>query len=488
MPSSAGSVAGRSRRWWAPRLSSRARHAGGDQPGERERVVDAAARARRRSRSRPACAPERRARRAGGRRARDRLGRRAGRRRRRRLGAAAASAARRPNTKHSRQRVRRQPVGAVQPGARALADRVQAGQRRARRRGRWPRRPSCSGRRARRARSSRRGSMPDLAQRGDDVREARQVDRRACRADRARAAAVAARAWTASATSSRGASSSTKRSPSRVEERRALAAHRLGDQEAVAPGRRRRSAVGWNCMNSRSASVGAGGLGQRAARRPWRRAGSWCAPRARPCRRWRGSWRARAPAARAPSRAGATRPTQRPSLAPERGGGARLEHVDRARRSAAERRQLARDAAPGGGAAGVHDAPRASGRPRGRARARRGGRRRSARRAPRGRARAPGDSAQSTRPRSRAAAPRPARRCPRGGSSGRVVGGERGGDAALGPVAGGLGERRARHERHARALARGHERGVEPGRAGARPRRRRPAAASVTARPRPAVP
>ena len=38
----------------------------------------------------------------------------------------------------------------------------------------------------------------------------------------------------ASATSSRGASSSTNRSPSGVEQRRALAAHGLGDEEAVA--------------------------------------------------------------------------------------------------------------------------------------------------------------------------------------------------------------------------------------------------------------
>ena len=46
----------------------------------------------------------------------------------------------------------------------------------------------------------------------------------------------------ARATASRGASSSTKRSPSRVVQRRALAADRLGDQEALAAraGRRRR--------------------------------------------------------------------------------------------------------------------------------------------------------------------------------------------------------------------------------------------------------
>ena len=42
--------------------------------------------------------------------------------------------------------------------------------------------------------------------------------------------------WTARATSSRGASSSTKRSPAGVEQPRALAADRLGDQEAVGAG------------------------------------------------------------------------------------------------------------------------------------------------------------------------------------------------------------------------------------------------------------
>src|SRR5215210_1242705 len=50
---------------------------------------------------------------------------------------------------------------------------------------------------------------------------------------------------------------------------------------------------------------------------------------------------------------------------------------------------------------------------------------------------------------------------------GRVVGRERGGDPALGPVARRGGERRARYERHARAAACGAQGGVEAG--GARP-------------------
>jgi hypothetical protein len=53
-------------------------------------------------------------------------------------------------------------------------------------------------------------------------------------------------------TSSRGASSSTKRSPSR-RAAGALAADRLGHQEALAPATPI-TAVGWNCISSRSAS------------------------------------------------------------------------------------------------------------------------------------------------------------------------------------------------------------------------------------------
>ena len=50
---------------------------------------------------------------------------------------------------------------------------------------------------------------------------------------------------------------------------------------------------------------------------------------------------------------------------------------------------------------------------------------------------------------------------------GRVAVCKRGGDPALRPVARGLGERGAAHERDARALRRGHERGVQAGGAGA---------------------
>src|SRR5207248_3414804 len=46
---------------------------------------------------------------------------------------------------------------------------------------------------------------------------------------------------------------------------------------------------------------------------------------------------------------------------------------------------------------------------------------------------------------------------------GRVVGRQRGGHPSLRPVAGRLGEWRARHERHLRPLARGYQRRVEAG-------------------------
>ena len=60
---------------------------------------------------------------------------------------------------------------------------------------------------------------------------------------------------------------------------------------------------------------------------------------------------------------------------------------------------------------------------------------------------------------------------------GRVVGGQRGRDAALGPVGGGLGQRRAAHERHARALL-GDADSARTGRPRRRPPRPRPRSAA----------
>ena len=111
----------------APRLSSRSSAQRGDQPGERMRVVAQRARALRRRASSPACAPQRLAR---GLRGRLRAARPSGAS----AGADAAGAARRGRPARRAcpdealaQRVGRQAVGAVQAGARGLADGVEAG-------------------------------------------------------------------------------------------------------------------------------------------------------------------------------------------------------------------------------------------------------------------------------------------------------------------------------------------------------------------------
>ena len=127
--SSAGSVSGWSVRWWAPRLSSRARprRRSGAPAGTGRRAARAGRPA---SRRRPAwrqsaarvASPAGRAAPGSG------AGRGAGGRRARR---SAASAARRAEHEALGERVRGQPVGAVQAGARALAHRVEPGQRRA---------------------------------------------------------------------------------------------------------------------------------------------------------------------------------------------------------------------------------------------------------------------------------------------------------------------------------------------------------------------
>ena len=93
-----------------------------------------------------------------------------------------------------------------------------------------------------------------LLQRGDDGREQSRVDVAHVEVDGFAARQVSCRKI-ARATSSRGASSSTNRSPVGVEQARPLATDRLGHQQtagAVAPPT---SAVGWNCIISRSASA-----------------------------------------------------------------------------------------------------------------------------------------------------------------------------------------------------------------------------------------
>ena len=132
-----------------------------------------------------------------------------------------------------------------------------------------------------------------------------------------------------------------------------------------------------------------------------------------------------------------------------------------------DRRQLARDAAAGGAAARVNHAPhRVPALEAERERAVAVGVEPDAR-ATRGRARAPGASRHRTRAALSRDVPRPAFERVGQVAVGRVVRGDRGGDAALCPVARRLRQRRARHEHDARALARGRERGVEAGGAGA---------------------
>ena len=105
-------------------------------------------------------------------------------------------------------------------------------------------------------------------------------------------------------------------------------------------------------------------------------------------------------------------------------------------------------------------------RPRGRARGCRGGRRRSARRAPRAcgpRGRVVDEDLGGRAPGQAAAGLLGVGEVVRRG----VVDGERRGDAALRPVAGGLGQRRRGDERDGRALARRAQGGEEAGGAGA---------------------
>ncbi len=95
-----------------------------------------------------------------------------------------------------------------------------------------------------------------------------------------------------------------------VEQRRALAAHRLGHQQPVGLGAGRRERGRVELAELEVGQVGSGGV--RHHRRPPRSRprGWWCGPRARRRRRWRGPWRGRGP-----SRASVITPWQRsPSL------------------------------------------------------------------------------------------------------------------------------------------------------------------------------
>ena len=229
MRSRSGRVLGKSERTWAPRRLLAQQRATRDGASERvlvgRQALEAGAIAHQ-----PGVAPQRLAGLPG------RHGDRLGRRRSPGAGAgssSAARAARSPKTTHSRQRVRGQAVGAVQPRARGLADDVEAGH-------------------AGGAVQVAGDAAHHVVRGGSDGNELASPDRGPRRAARRRRSESApgrrarmssdtdstARACISSqiarATSSRGASSSTKRSPSGVEQRRALTANRLGHEEALA--------------------------------------------------------------------------------------------------------------------------------------------------------------------------------------------------------------------------------------------------------------
>ena len=271
------------------------------------------------------------------------------------------------------------------------------------------------------------------------------------------------RAWTASATWSRGASSSTKRSPSASSS--SAPSPRIASVTRK-PSRRPpvTSAVGWNWVNSRSASAAPGGQRQ-----------------AEP-----GAGRSR--------RVGGARPQGRGTAGgqqhPARGHGPRLPVA--AHRGQPHAPALVHHSAPAAkgsstsmrsSVAASADSSRVTRRPVELPPACTTRRREWPPSRPS--ARAPERSESKRTPRASRSATRAGRLLAQhaGGLGaaavapgrervglvelGRVVVGQGSGDAALGPVARGLGQRRARHEHHPGALARGGEGGVEPGGAGA---------------------
>ena len=248
--SSAGSVCGQSERVCAPRLSVRSsawramrRASGWGSSARACRPVGVAHEA--------GVAPQRRAGLGAGRlRARAPS---AARRPRRAARTRPPSAARAPKTKHSRQRVGGQAVGAVQAGARALADGVEPGhRRRAVEVGDDP--AHAVVRRRRHGDELGRRIEPRLAQRADDVGEQQRVDRAHVEVDARRAR-------------SRSSSTTSRAPPRRAARARRRSARRAASRR-VAPSPRIASvtrkpsrplmpvtAVGWNCMSSRSASA-----------------------------------------------------------------------------------------------------------------------------------------------------------------------------------------------------------------------------------------
>ena len=269
---------------------------------------------------------------------------------------------------------------------------------------------------------------------------------------------------TASATSSRGASSSTNRSPSPSSSSAPSPRTASVMRKPSSAGSSCTSAVGWNCMNSRSASSA-----------PAAAASVSPAPIAPRGFVVRSHSAASPPVAitvprastgvSAPPGRSATTPTQRPSehhseLAVERSSTSIRSCVaTSADRSRVIRRPVALPPActtrrlewppsrPSSSAPAWSVSKCTPSASRSRT--------------------AAGECSHSTRAALSRLAPRPALQGVLEVALDRVVGRERGCDPALGPVARRLRQRRARHEHDARALARRGERRVEPRRAGA---------------------
>ena len=471
--SSAGSVSGWSARTWAPRLSSRAsaqaaisRASGWGSSSSGSRP----SRVRRSPASRHSAVARRRvdaAPRAIDARSRGSRPARRGSVERR---------ARRARAEHEAlaQRVGGQPVGPVQAGAGRLADRVEAGQRRAAVEVGGDPAHHVVGGRSDGDQLARRRRCPASASALDDVREAAPGRPRACRArPSARRCARAARR--SPARPRRAA-----RAPRRSARRRRRAGRAPSPRIASVTRNPSRpatpiTAVGWNWRNSRSASCAPARVREQHARCRATPAGSSCAPTAPPRRRRRST------TARARERA---RPSSQASADAAAVGerAARRRARARAPRSAAPAPRAPRAGARRAGRSRCRRSARrgaASGRPRARARARRRGRRRSARRAARGRATRAGASAQSTSAAERRTSPRPARSVSARWRSRAVVGGQRGGEPALRPVARRLrrawsprSARRSRRPPRRRARRRDRRRPRRPPRARPRSRRR----------------
>ncbi len=160
------------------------------------------------------------------------------------------------------ERVRGEPVRAVQARAGALAHGVAGRAARSARRGRSPRRPSCSGRRAPRAPGRARGRCPTSASAAAMLGKRRHVHRAQVEADRAarRCAQLAPRSRAPPGRAARARPRSARRSSSSSV---APSPRTASVMRKPSRGPSRRSAVGWNCMNSRSASAAPAALRER---------------------------------------------------------------------------------------------------------------------------------------------------------------------------------------------------------------------------------